>query len=122
MSGASTSNLNLYVNPENRFAIVVTNDEEEDPEEEINALKAAMGKLQETFDALERQFADAMATNAKLTAGLRNTPASSAPASPATFDDAIRELRRACPHMTYNEAFVQAAKQFPRLWKEKMSR
>ena len=96
--------------------------EESDPEEEIVELKAALGKLQETVAALERQLSDAKGTNARLTAGLRTTSASHTHSSPATFDDAIRDLRRDNPGWSYNDAFVQAAKLFPRLWKQKMSR
>lgn len=96
--------------------------EESDPEEEIVELKAALGKLQETVAALERQLSDAKGTNARLTAGLRTTSASHTHSAPATFDDAIRDLRRANPGWSYNDAFVQAAKLFPRLWKQKMSR
>ena len=96
--------------------------EESDPEEEIVELKAALGKLQETVAALERQLSDAKGTNARLTAGLRATSASHTHSAPATFDDAIRDLRRANPGWSYNDAFVQAAKLFPRLWKQKMSR
>ena len=96
--------------------------DDDDPEEEIGELKSALAKLQETVAALERQLSDAKATNAKLTAGLRTTPAQANPAEPATFEDAIKELRKDHPHWTYNDAFVQAAKQFPRLWKQKMSR
>ena len=93
-----------------------------DPEEEIVELKAALGKLQETVAALERQLSDAKGTNARLTAGLRTTSASHTHSAPATFDDAIRDLRSANPCWSYNDAFVQAAKLFPRLWKQKMSR
>lgn len=96
--------------------------EESDPEEEIVELKAALGKLQETVAALERQLSDAKGTNARLTAGLRTTSASHTHSAPATFDDAIRDLRSANPGWSYNDAFVQAAKLFPRLWKQKMSR
>ena len=96
--------------------------EESDPEEEIVELKAALGKLQETVAALERQLSDAKGTNARLTAGLRTTSASHTHSAPATFDDAIRDLRRDNPGWSYNDAFVQAAKLFPRLWKQKMSR
>lgn len=96
--------------------------EESDPEEEIVELKAALGKLQETVAALERQLSDAKGTNARLTAGLRTTSASHTHSAPATFDDAIRDLRRDNPAWSYNDAFVQAAKLFPRLWKQKMSR
>lgn len=96
--------------------------EESDPEEEIVELKAALGKLQETVAALERQLSDAKGTNARLTAGLRTTSVSHTHSAPATFDDAIRDLRRDNPAWSYNDAFVQAAKLFPRLWKQKMSR
>ncbi|MGN0866182.1 MAG: ATP-dependent Clp protease proteolytic subunit [Oligosphaeraceae bacterium] len=96
--------------------------EDEDPEEEITELKKALGKLQETVAALERQLSDAKSTNARLTAGLRTSSATASGASPKTFDAAIRTLRDSNPNLSYNEAFVQAAKRFPRLWKQKMSR
>lgn len=87
--------------------------------DEVSVLRARLEELAHRVEELTASLAAAQNLNRKLSAGL-GTPKS--PARPSDFHQAVRDILRAHPRMSYDDAFCQAAEKHKELYNALLSR